>query len=85
MDAICDVYETQWTGSDVLHAQVQAIEVLWQDYSHKLGDQVLVPLNTYTGQFPEMRVNHLILLTVAMIFTNNFIIFRKKLRKEIGN
>lgn len=56
MDAICDVYETPWSGAEALHAQVSAIEVLWQDFSHKLGDQVLVPLNTYTGQFPEMKV-----------------------------
>lgn len=56
MDAICEVYESQWTGSEALHAQIAAVEVLYQDYSHKLGDQVLIPLNTYTAQFPEMRV-----------------------------
>ncbi|XP_059620083.1 myc box-dependent-interacting protein 1 isoform X1 [Phlebotomus argentipes] len=55
MDAICDVYENQWAGSEALRAQVAAIEVLWQDFSHKLGDQVLIPLNTYTAQFPEMK------------------------------
>ncbi|GAB0099168.1 myc box-dependent-interacting protein 1-like [Sergentomyia squamirostris] len=55
MDAICEVYENQWAGSEALHAQVGAIEVLWQDFSHKLGDQVLIPLNTYTAQFPEMK------------------------------
>ncbi|XP_055708176.1 amphiphysin isoform X2 [Phlebotomus papatasi] len=55
MDAITDVYENQWAGSEALTAQVAAIEVLWQDFSHKLGDQVLIPLNTYTAQFPEMK------------------------------
>lgn len=54
-DAICEVYESQWNGSDALNAQMSSVEVLWQDYSHKLGDQVLIPLNTYTAQFPEMR------------------------------
>merc|ERR1719245_2718559 len=29
--------------------------MLWADLSHKLSDQVLIPLNTYQGQFPEMR------------------------------
>lgn len=29
--------------------------MLWQDFSHKLADQVLLPLNTYQSQFPEMR------------------------------
>lgn len=55
MDAINEVYEGQWTGSEALYAQTNAVEVLFQDFSHKLGDQVLIPLNTYTSQFPEMR------------------------------
>jgi amphiphysin len=55
MDAISEVYETQWTGSEAVQAQIQAIEVLYQDYQHKLADQVLLPLNTYAAQFPEMR------------------------------
>lgn len=58
MEAIADVYESQWTGADALNAQTQQIETLWQDFSHKLGDQVLIPLNTYTAQFPEMKVRH---------------------------
>lgn len=57
MEAITEVYEPQWSGSEALYAQSSAIEVLWQDFSHKLGDQVLIPLNTYTAQFPEMRVS----------------------------
>lgn len=56
MEAIDDVYETQWTGAEALNAQTQQIDSLWQDFSHKLGDQVLIPLNTYTAQFPEMKV-----------------------------
>ena len=35
--------------------QAQNQEMLWADLSHKLADQVLIPLNTYQGQFPEMR------------------------------
>ncbi|CAO1316606.1 unnamed protein product [Diamesa hyperborea] len=55
MEAMTEVYEPQWSGSEALYAQASSIEVLWQDFSHKLGDQVLIPLNTYTAQFPEMR------------------------------
>lgn len=55
MEAINEVYEGQWTGSEALYAQTNTVEVLYQDFSHKLGDQVLIPLNTYTSQFPEMR------------------------------
>lgn len=57
MEAITEVYEPQWSGSEALYGQASSIEALWQDFSHKLGDQVLIPLNTYTAQFPEMRVN----------------------------
>lgn len=59
MEAIADVYESQWTGADAVTSQVQQIDSLWQDFSHKLGDQVLLPLNTYTAQFPEMKVSAL--------------------------
>lgn len=56
-EAISDVYEMPWTGAETLHAQITSIESLWADFSHKLGDQVLIPLNTYTAQFPEMKVS----------------------------
>merc|ERR1712203_1131171 len=49
------VYEPQWTGQDLLTVQGQNSEMLWADLAHKLSDQVLIPLNTYQGQFPEMR------------------------------
>uniref|UniRef100_A0A1B6LLS3 Uncharacterized protein n=1 Tax=Graphocephala atropunctata TaxID=36148 RepID=A0A1B6LLS3_9HEMI len=55
MDSLNEIYESQWTGHDLLYVQAQNIEMLWQDFSHKLGDQVLIPLNTYQAQFPEMR------------------------------
>ncbi|XP_063703155.1 myc box-dependent-interacting protein 1 isoform X2 [Culicoides brevitarsis] len=55
MDVITEIYESQWVGADALAVQMSSIEVLWQDFSHKLGDQVLIPLNTYTAQFPEMK------------------------------
>lgn len=56
MESINEIYESQWPGHDLLYTQIQNIEMLWQDFSHKLGDQVLIPLNTYQSQFPEMRV-----------------------------
>ncbi|XP_019873315.2 amphiphysin isoform X1 [Aethina tumida] len=55
LDAIGETYESQWTGHDLLYVQTQSVDNLWQDFSNKLADQVLLPLNTYQGQFPEMR------------------------------
>ncbi|XP_011312846.1 myc box-dependent-interacting protein 1 isoform X2 [Fopius arisanus] len=55
MDTLNEVYDSQWTGHDLLYVQAQNLDMLWQDFTHKLADQVLVPLNTYQSQFPEMR------------------------------
>lgn len=57
MESMNEIYESQWPGHELLYSQTQNIEMLWQDFSHKLGDQVLIPLNTYQSQFPEMRVS----------------------------
>lgn len=67
MDSLNEIYESQWTGHDLLYVQAQNIEMLWQDFSHKLGDQVLIPLNTYQGQFPEMRVSSACFFTGAVL------------------
>ena len=56
MDSLNEIYESQWSGHDLLYLQSQNLDMLWSDFSHKLGDQVLIPLNTYQNQFPEMRV-----------------------------
>ncbi|XP_060524124.1 myc box-dependent-interacting protein 1 isoform X2 [Cylas formicarius] len=55
LEAIGEIYESQWTGHDLMYVQTQSVDMLWQDFSHKLADQVLLPLNTYQSQFPEMR------------------------------
>lgn len=57
MESIGEIYETQWSGHDDLFIQAQSIDILWQDFTHKLGDQVMIPLNTYQSQFGEMRVS----------------------------
>ncbi|CAB4065799.1 AMPH [Lepeophtheirus salmonis] len=55
METLYDVYEHEWVGRDALNVQAQNSEMLWTDLVHKLSDQVLIPLNTYQSQFPEMR------------------------------
>lgn len=54
-ETLSEVYEGEWPGHDQLYVQGQNSEMLWADLAHKLSDQVLIPLNTYQGQFPEMR------------------------------
>jgi len=55
METLHDIYEKEWVGQDQLYMQAQNTEMLWADLAHKLSDQVVIPLNTYQGQFPEMR------------------------------
>jgi len=54
-ECMSEVYESEWTGHDLLTVQSQNIEMLWQDFGHKMTDQVLIPLNTYQSQFPELK------------------------------
>merc|ERR1712227_867707 len=55
MDTLSDIYEKEWVSQDMLYVQAQNHEMLWADVAHKLSDQVVIPLNTYQAQFPEMR------------------------------
>jgi len=55
METLSDIYEKEWVGQDMLYVQAQNHEMLWADLAHKLSDQVVIPLNTYQAQFPEMR------------------------------
>ena len=57
METLSDIYEKEWVGQDMLYVQAQNHEMLWADLAHKLSDQVVIPLNTYQAQFPEMRVS----------------------------
>ncbi|XP_046402755.1 myc box-dependent-interacting protein 1 isoform X2 [Ischnura elegans] len=54
-DSLNEIYESNWSGHELLYVQAQNVEMLWHDFGHKLADQVLVPLNSYQSQFPEMR------------------------------
>ena len=56
-ECMTEVYESEWAGHDLLTVQSQNIEMLWQDFGHKMTDQVLIPLNTYQAQFPELKVS----------------------------
>jgi len=60
--------------------------MLWADLAHKLSDQVLIPLNTYQGQFPEMRVREgdiLVFVNEVCLITTNQSSFDSKLLIEI--
>jgi len=55
METLSDIYEKEWVGQESLAVEAQNSEMLWSDLTHKLTDQVVIPLNTYQAQFPEVR------------------------------
>jgi len=55
LEAVSEVYEPSWAGHTLLYDHTQSVDMLYQDFAHKLGEQVLLPLNTYQSQFPEMK------------------------------
>ena len=87
METLSDIYEKEWVGQDMLYVQAQNHEMLWADVAHKLSDQVVIPLNTYQAQFPEMRVSEILLneIILSKERDNCEIIFRKRLTREDGS
>ena len=97
METLSDIYEKEWVGQDMLYVQVVLIgiistcamitfqaqnnEMLWADLAHKLSDQVVIPLNTYQAQFPEMRVRFSRTPHLGLTEFD----FRKRLTREEGS
>ncbi|XP_021948533.1 myc box-dependent-interacting protein 1 isoform X2 [Folsomia candida] len=52
LESVGEVYEPEWGGKELLSVNAQSVELLWNDFAHRLAEQVLIPLNTY--QFPEV-------------------------------
>ena len=84
-ECMSEVYEPDWTGHDLLTVQSQNVEMLWQDLAHKLTDQVLIPLNTYQGQFPEMRVTLRWNVCGSSRYLTLCLAFRKKSKSVAGS
>ncbi|XP_042899905.1 myc box-dependent-interacting protein 1 isoform X1 [Parasteatoda tepidariorum] len=55
MDTLTEMYEPSWVGCEQIPVKTQVLEMVWDDFCHKLNDQVGVPVATYLSQFPEIR------------------------------
>ncbi|XP_022063053.2 bridging integrator 2a [Acanthochromis polyacanthus] len=53
--SLFDVYETDWAGEEDLGAIVEGEDLLWNDYEVKLLDQAVRTMESYVGQFPDVR------------------------------
>ncbi|XP_023222763.1 amphiphysin-like isoform X1 [Centruroides sculpturatus] len=56
IDALSQNYESDWVGYDQIHARSQTLEMLWDDFCHKVNDQVAIPMTAYVNQFNEIRL-----------------------------
>ncbi|XP_032880747.1 myc box-dependent-interacting protein 1 isoform X4 [Amblyraja radiata] len=50
-----EIYEPDWVGKETVHTISESADLLWTDYHQKLVDQALLTLDTYLGQFPDIK------------------------------
>ncbi|XP_041858364.1 myc box-dependent-interacting protein 1 isoform X3 [Melanotaenia boesemani] len=52
---LADMYEPDWYGKNEVDSVVEDCDVLWTDYHQKLVDHALISMDTYLGQFPDIK------------------------------
>uniref|UniRef100_UPI0037E96950 myc box-dependent-interacting protein 1 isoform X2 n=1 Tax=Semicossyphus pulcher TaxID=241346 RepID=UPI0037E96950 len=52
---LADMYEPEWYGKNEVDSVVEDCDVLWDDYHQKLVDHALISMDTYLGQFPDIK------------------------------
>ncbi|KAM4609472.1 myc box-dependent-interacting protein 1 [Polymixia lowei] len=52
---LADMYEPEWEGKNEVDSVVEDCDVLWTDYHQKLVDHALISMDTYLGQFPDIK------------------------------
>ncbi|KAM3917284.1 myc box-dependent-interacting protein 1 isoform 6-T6 [Leptodactylus fuscus] len=54
-ECLQEVYEPDWPGRDETNKIAENNDLLWTDYHQKLVDQALLTMDTYLGQFPDIK------------------------------
>ncbi|XP_058520321.1 myc box-dependent-interacting protein 1 isoform X2 [Ochotona princeps] len=54
-ECLQEVYEPDWPGRDQANKIAENNDLLWMDYHQKLVDQALLTMDTYLGQFPDIK------------------------------
>ncbi|XP_063144893.1 myc box-dependent-interacting protein 1 isoform X6 [Candoia aspera] len=54
-ECLQEVYEPDWPGRDDTNKIVENNDLLWIDFHQKLVDQALLTMDTYLGQFPDIK------------------------------
>ncbi|XP_050773021.1 myc box-dependent-interacting protein 1 isoform X9 [Gopherus flavomarginatus] len=54
-ECLQEVYEPEWPGRDDTNKIAESNDLLWVDFHQKLVDQALLTMDTYLGQFPDIK------------------------------
>ncbi|CAI9542705.1 unnamed protein product [Staurois parvus] len=54
-ESLHEVYEPDWYGREDVKTVGEKCDVLWEDFHQKLVDGALLTLDTYLGQFPDIK------------------------------
>ncbi|XP_062935688.1 myc box-dependent-interacting protein 1 isoform X3 [Cynocephalus volans] len=54
-ECLQEVYEPDWPGRDEANKIAENNDLLWMDFHQKLVDQALLTMDTYLGQFPDIK------------------------------
>ncbi|CAB1414847.1 unnamed protein product [Pleuronectes platessa] len=53
--SLFDAYENDWAGEEDLGSIVEGEDLLWNDFEVKLLDQAVRTMESYAGQFPDVK------------------------------
>nr|XP_033800378.1 myc box-dependent-interacting protein 1 isoform X7 [Geotrypetes seraphini] len=54
-ECLQEIYEPDWHGREEANKIAENSDLLWTDYHQKLVDQALLTMDTYLGQFPDIK------------------------------
>ncbi|XP_052005103.1 myc box-dependent-interacting protein 1-like isoform X2 [Xyrauchen texanus] len=54
-ECLDDMYETDWYGRKDMDSICEDLDLLWTDFHQKLVDHALISMDTYLGQFPDIK------------------------------
>ncbi|XP_035264306.1 myc box-dependent-interacting protein 1-like isoform X2 [Anguilla anguilla] len=54
-ECLADMYEPEWYGKEEVDSIAEDTDLLWIDFHQKLVDQALISMDTYLGQFPDIK------------------------------
>ncbi|KAK1789023.1 hypothetical protein P4O66_014976, partial [Electrophorus voltai] len=54
-ECLADMYDPDWYGKEEMDSTIEDSDLLWTDFHQKLVDHALISMDTYLGQFPDIK------------------------------